>query len=552
MSEWWKKEVVYQIYPRSFKDSNNDGIGDIQGIISKLDYLKDLGITMLWICPMYQSPMADNGYDISDYYQIQSEYGTNEDLYELIKEAKKRNIGILMDLVINHTSDEHAWFQDALKNKDSKYRNYYIFKEGKDGHEPTNWRSVFGGSVWKKVINEDNMYYFHSFAEKQPDLNWENPEMRKDIYDMINWWLEKGIAGFRVDAINFIKKDQRYLDGVIDGADQRSNCFQFCRNTKGIETFFEELKKETFAKHDCLTVAEAVDVPYDKLGIFIGKDGCFSMMFDFMYSNLDITKNEEWFPDQQWSIKDYKETLFASQIEINKLGWSGAFHENHDMQRSLVRLIKNPKERTPKAAKLLGALLMFLKATPYIYEGEEIGMINNERNSIDEFDDISSHNQYNRALEEGYSKEEALRFVNRRSRDNTRSPMCWDDSEYAGFSNVKPWLAINEHAKEINVEKQINDPNSVLSFYKKIIQLRQENVDLIVDGTFEVLDTSDTVVGYKRAQNDEEIIVLCNMSNEEETVNVSDDYNVVISNEEVVRDADTITLSSWQGVVLKK
>ncbi len=313
MSECWKKEVVYQIYLRSFCDSNHDGIGDIQGIISKLDYLKDLGVTMLWIWPMYKSPLADNGYDISDYYDMLEDYGTMKDVDELIAEAKKRNIGILMDLVINHTSDEHAWFQEALKDPDSKYRNYYIFKKGVDGRAPTNWRSVFGGSVWEKVENEDT-YYFHAFAKKQPDLNWENPEMRKDIYKMINWWLDKGISGFRVDAINFIKKGQRWCDGL-------SACFQFCRNKEGIEDFFHELREETFDKHQCMAVAEAVDVPYDQLETFIGKTGCFSMMFDFLHSNLDITKNEEWFPDQDWSIKAYKDALFASQIEINKLGW---------------------------------------------------------------------------------------------------------------------------------------------------------------------------------------------------------------------------------------
>ena len=252
---------------------------------------------------------------------------------------------------------------------------------------------------------------------------------------------------------------------IRDGADGLSACFQFCRNKEGIEDFFHELREETFDRHQCMTVAEAVDVSYDQLETFIGKTGCFSMMFDFMYSKLDITKNEEWFPDQDWSIKAYKDALFASQIEINKLGWAGAFHENHDMPRSLNRLVKNPADRNGKAAKLLGSLLMFLKSTPYIYAGEEIGMINNERSPIDEFDDISSHNQYTRALEEGYSKEEALHFVNRRSRDNTRSPMCWNSSEYGGFSDVKPWLALNEHASEINVEKQINDPDSVLSFY---------------------------------------------------------------------------------------
>ena len=551
MGEWWKKQVVYQIYPRSFCDSNGDGIGDIQGIISKLDYLKDLGITCIWICPMYKSPMADNGYDISDYYAIQDDYGTMQDLEELIAEAKQRNIGILMDLVINHTSDEHAWFKDAIANPNSKYRNYYIFKKGVDGHAPTNWRSVFGGSVWEKVPGED-MYYYHAFAKKQPDLNWENPEMRHEIYNMINWWLEKGIAGFRVDAINFIKKDQRWCDGEVDGADGLSNCFQFSRNREGIEEFFKELRHETFDKHDCLTVAEAVGVPYDQLGAFIGKDGCFPMMFDFNYSNLDVTPNEEWYPEQDWTIKDYKEHLFASQIEVNKIGWSAAFHENHDMPRSLARLIKNPAERTPKAAKLLGALLMFLKATPYIYEGEEIGMVNNERTSIDQFDDISSKSQYERAQLEGYSPEEALRFVNRRSRDNTRSPMCWDDSVYAGFSSVKPWLMMNEKSKEINVEKEIHDSNSVLSFYKQLIALRQKNVDLIVDGTFKALETSDSVVAYARTLDNETLICMNNMHNAEETIDLDGDYEVLLSNDTVVNNDNQYTLSGWQTLVLKK
>ena len=401
MQEWWKKEIVYQIYPKSFKDSNHDGIGDIQGIIEKLDYLQDLGVTMLWICPVYQSPMDDNGYDISDYYQIHPDFGTMDDMDELIQKAKERHIKIIMDLVINHTSDEHAWFQEALKNPDSPYRNYYIFKEGKNNQPPTNWRSVFSGSVWEKVPHEDHMYYFHSFSKKQPDLNWENPQMREDIYRMINWWLDKGIAGFRVDAINFIKKDQSWQDGPVDGADGLSSCFEFARNQPGIEVFFQELREKTFDVHQCMTVAEAVGVPYHQLDIFIGEKGCFSMMFDFNYSHIDITEHEEWFPIQNWTMQEYKNKIFLSQKEIFKTGWCGTFLENHDMQRSLNRLIRNPQERTSKAAKALGQLFMFLKGTPFIYQGEEIGMINNYRLSINDFDDLNSHAQYHRALQEG-------------------------------------------------------------------------------------------------------------------------------------------------------
>ena len=552
MSEWWKKEVVYQIYPRSFCDSNHDGIGDIQGIISKLDYLKNLGITSIWLCPVYASPQADNGYDISDYKAIQPEYGSMADIDELISEAKKRNIHLIMDLVINHTSDEHPWFQEALKNPDSRYRNYYIFKEGRNGMPPTNWRSVFGGSVWEKVPGEENMFYYHAFAKKQPDLNWENPEMRKELYAMINWWLKKGIGGFRVDAINFIKKDQRWLDGAPDGADGLANCFQFSRNQKGIEEFFQELRHETFDKHNCMTVAEAVDVPYDNLDLFIGKNGCFSMMFDFGYCNIDITPTEEWFPEQPWTIREYREKMFESQIEINKTGWCGTFLENHDMQRVTCRLIRNPEERTPKAAKCLGAMYMFLKGTPFIYEGQELGCLNNERKSIEEFDDISSKNQYQRALQEGYTKEEALAFVNRRSRDNTRSPMSWDDSLYAGFSDVQPWLACNEHSKEINVEKEEEDPDSVLHFYQLLIALRQSHLPVITEGDFQPMKSEDNIIAYKRVLNQEEMISISNLQAKEASITLDEDCTVLLSNAEVRKTGNLYWLSGYQTIILEK
>lgn len=552
MTEWWKNEVVYQIYPRSFCDSNHDGIGDIPGILSRLDYLKELGITSIWICPVYASPQADNGYDISDYKAIQPEYGTLEDMEQLLAEAKKRNIKIIMDLVINHTSDEHVWFKEAVRNPDSKYRNYYIFKEGRNGKPPTNWRSVFGGSVWEKVPGEENMYYYHAFAKKQPDLNWENKEMREEIYSMINWWLQKGIGGFRVDAINFIKKDQRWLDGTPDGADGLANCFQFSRNQKGIEKFFQELRHETFDKYNCMTVAEAVDVPYDQLGIFIGKNGCFSMMFDFKYCNIDMTPTEEWFPEQPWTLREYKEKMFASQTEINKTGWCGTFLENHDMQRVTCRLIRNPEERTPKAAKCLGATYMFLKGTPYIYEGQELGCLNNERKSIEEFDDISSKNQYHRALQEGYSEKEALSFVNRRSRDNTRSPMSWDDSLYAGFSDVQPWLACNEHSKQINAKNELQDPDSVFHFYQKLISLRQSHLPLITEGDILPIDSEDNVIAYKRVLGNEELVCICNLQAKETDISIDPDSSVLLSNDEVQKDHDVLHLSGYQTVLLEK
>ena len=552
MQEWWKEEIVYQIYPKSFKDSNHDGIGDIQGIIEKLDYLQDLGVTMLWICPVYQSPMDDNGYDISDYYQIHPDFGTMDDMDELIQKAKERHIKIIMDLVINHTSDEHAWFQEALKNPDSPYRNYYIFKEGKNNQPPTNWRSVFSGSVWEKVPHEDHMYYFHSFSKKQPDLNWENPQMREDIYRMINWWLDKGIAGFRVDAINFIKKDQSWQDGPVDGADGLSSCFEFARNQPGIEVFFQELREKTFDVHQCMTVAEAVGVPYHQLDIFIGEKGCFSMMFDFNYSHIDITEHEEWFPIQNWTMQEYKNKLFLSQKEIFKTGWCGTFLENHDMQRSLNRLIRNPQERTSKAAKALGQLFMFLKGTPFIYQGEEIGMINNHRLSINDFDDLNSHAQYHRALQEGYSEEEALDFVNRRSRDNTRSPMSWNDQRYAGFSDTKPWLANNEYYQEINVALQINDSDSVLSYYKQMIALRQNPLyhQTFVYGDFIPLESEEYVIAYIRQDKQNQILCIQNLQNKTTSFPLEHYSKVLLSNADIHIHDHKIQLSPYQSVVI--
>ena len=513
----YKREIAYQVYPRSYRDSNHDGIGDIQGIIEKLDYLQDLGITLLWICPVYKSPMDDNGYDIADYYDINPEFGTMEDVEELISEAKKRDIKIMMDLVLNHTSDEHEWFKKAISDPDSKYHDYYIFKQGTT--PPNNWRSVFGGSVWEKVEGRDE-YYFHAFSKKQPDLNWENKVVREELYKMINWWLDKGIAGFRVDAINFIKKNQTYEDGPVDGVDGLSSCFAYSRNQKGIEVFFKELKENTFDKRDCITVAEAVGVKYPDLGIFIGEEGCFNMMFDFNYSNFDINEDEEWFRRQDWSVKQFKELLFTSQKEVQKLGWIASFLENHDQPRSIDKLIKDKKDHNYYSKTMLAGLFFNLRGTPFIYQGEEIGMVNFERNSINEFDEINSYSQYNRSLEEGFTEAEALDFVNKRSRDNTRVPMQWDNSQYAGFSDEEPWIKLCGNHDTINVESQFNDPDSIYSFYKKMIKLRKES-DTLIYGDFKELESDDEIIAYQRIYNNEIITCICNFSNTEKSIDYS-------------------------------
>ena len=517
MKQWWQREVVYQIYPKSFYDSNHDGIGDIQGIIQKLDYLEELGVTMLWICQIYLSPMDDIGYDISDYTAIHPQFGTMEDVEELLKQAKQRGIKIIMDLVINHTSDEHVWFQKALEDPNSPYREYYIFKEGRNGKEPTNWRSVFGGSVWEKVPGEENMFYFHAFQKKQPDLNWENPKMRKEIYQMINWWLDKGIAGFRVDAINFIKKNQAYPDGPVDGKDGLCNCFDYSRNQPGIEVFFQELKEQCFVRHDCMTVAEACGVPYDQLAPFIDeKHGCFSMMFDFNYCDFDIGDHEEWFLRKDWTVAQYRDMLFHSQEKINQLGWVASFLENHDQPRSVNKLIKKEEERTYFSKTMLGMLYFFLRGVPFIYQGEEIGMDNAVRTSIEEFDDCSSSNQYHRALQEGFDEQQALDFVNQRSRDHARTPMQWNDTVHAGFTDGTPWLKLNDHYHEINVEKDRSNPHSIFRFYQAMIQLRlqSEVSDVLIYGDFIPVEGSKDIILYDRSYQGKTVRIICNYSNQ--------------------------------------
>lgn len=494
--QWWQEEVIYQIYPKSFNDSNGDGIGDIQGIIEKLDYLKDLGVTMLWICPIYKSPMDDNGYDITDYYAIEAQFGNMEDLEELIEKAKEKNIKIILDLVINHTSDEHEWFQKALADKSSKYHDYYIFKEGVK--EPNNWRSVFGGSVWEKV-SERNEYYLHCFGKKQPDLNWENKELRKRLYDMVNWWLEKGIAGFRIDAITFIKKDLSWESQAPDGVDGLVKCTKVSRNQPGIGIFLNELKENTFNKYQCMTVAEAPGVPYEELDEFIGDNGYFSMIFDFRYADLDIASGSEWFKRIDWNIKELNEKVMASQLAIQKYGWGANFIENHDQPRAATKYLRN-HAADDRAVKTLAAMYFFLRGVPFIYQGQELGMMNFKRDSIDEFDDLSSIDQYYRSIQEGYSAEEALNFVNLRSRDNSRTPFPWNGEKYGGFSEVVPWIKMTEEYPEINVEKQTGKKNSILEFYRDMIWFRQKGPyrEIFIYGKIEPMESDENVIAYKR------------------------------------------------------
>ena len=529
--KWWQKEVGYQIYPRSFYDSNNDGIGDLNGITAKLDYLKELGITLIWVCPIFKSPMDDNGYDISDYYDVNPEFGTKEDLERLIKEAEKRGIKIILDLVINHTSDEHEWFLEALKNPESKYRNYYIFKRGKNGLPPTNWRSHFGGSAWEKVEGEadengNEMYYLHLFTKKQPDLNWENPEVREELYKMVNYWLEKGIAGFRVDAINSIKKDENYLNLPVDGADGLAYNVKYTLNQPGIEEFLSKLAKETFKKYNCMTVAETPMLEYERYNDFIGEDGFFSMIFDFSYADLDMTKGGFYYSLRDIPTIELRNAIFESQLTQEKYGWGAPFLENHDLPRSLNKFFGEKSNETN--AKLLGNVFFFLRGTPFIYQGQEIGMDNFVRKDISEFDDIASKDQYQRALGEKFSTEEALYFVNKRSRDNSRTPMQWDNSKNAGFSeneNIKSWIKLTGSQAVTNVKNQLNDEKSIFAHYKKMIDLRQNGKysDCLIYGEFiPVPLENEKIIAYVRKYGNQKLLCISNFSCQKQEVKLND------------------------------
>ncbi|MCM8711574.1 alpha-glucosidase [Clostridium sp. SYSU_GA19001] len=553
--KWWEKSIVYQIYPKSFYDSDNDGIGDLKGIISKLDYLKDLGIDVIWLSPVYKSPMADNGYDVSDYYDIEKQFGSMEDMNALIEEGKKRNIKIIMDLVINHTSDEHAWFIESKASKDSPKRDYYIWRDPKeDGSQPNNWESIFGGSAWK-YDEVSNQYYLHVFAEKQPDLNWENPKVRKDLYQMINYWLDKGIGGFRVDAITYIKKGNDFKDLKPNGKEKLVHVNGACLNQEGIEEFLAELKENTFAKYDILTVAEAPGVPKEKLSRYAGKDGFFDLLFEFEHVDLDINADGKWYKPRKWTILDFKSAIKKSQEVYNEIGFGALYLENHDQPRSLNKFIKE-EDISLVSAKMLAVTYFFLKGIPFIYQGQEIGMTNVKYESIEDYDDIASIGQYKDALSEGYSKEEALAALHRRSRDNARTPMQWDNSENAGFTKGKPWLKVNPNYKDINVEANLKNENSLLNFYKNLIRLRKfsKYTDVIVYGKYiKFLEEHGDVFGYIREYNGKQILILSNFT--DKNIQLKLDYNVrevIISNyENIDLNNKNIELKAYEAVVLE-
>lgn len=449
--KWWKEAVAYQIYPRSFKDSNNDGIGDIEGIISKLDYLKDLGIDIIWICPMYKSPNDDNGYDISDYKAIMDEFGTMKDFDKLLQKVHEKGMKLIIDLVINHTSDEHKWFIESRSSKDNPKRDFYIWRDGKDGKEPNNWESIFKGSAWKYDKNTEQ-YFLHLFSKKQPDLNWKNEDLRKELYKMINWWLDKGIDGFRVDAISHIKKE----DGLKDMPNPKKleyvSSFDKHMNVEGIQKYLKELKENTFDKYDIITVGEANGVNINEAPQWVGeKDGKFNMIFQFEHLDLwDVDKEE------QSTVKKLKEVLSKWQEGLEGVGWNALFIENHDIQR-VVSTLGDDKNFWKESSKALALMYFMQKGTPFIYQGQEIGMTNVKFENIEDYNDIKTINIYKEKIKKGIPKEEALKYVWETSRDNSRTPMQWDTTENAGFSKEKSWMKVNPNYVNINVREQENN-----------------------------------------------------------------------------------------------
>lgn len=553
MKKWWHDKVVYQIYPKSFCDTNGDGIGDLRGIISKLDYLKELGIDIIWLSPIYCSPMVDQGYDISDYYNIDPKFGTMEDMDELLKEAKARGMYILMDLVVNHCSDKHEWFRKALENPEGEYADYFYIREGKGDKPPCNWRSYFGGSVWEKIPNT-NKYYLHVFAKEQPDLNWENPKVKKEIYKMINWWLEKGLAGFRIDAIINIKKDLRFQDFPADREDGLCSIDRMLEAAEGVGDMLKELKEETFEKFDAFTVGEVFNEKEGELHKFIGKDGYFSTMFDFEMEILG--KSEKgWYDNKTFTVNELRSSIFDSQIKTIDIGFKANIIENHDEPRGVSRYLSKG-ELTDESKKMLGAISLMLRGIPFIYQGQELGMTNSKFNSIEEFDDISTIDQYNVAIKEGCSEEETLEIVNIYSRDNARTPFQWDNSKNAGFTTGEPWLKVNENYKRINAKLQVDNEDSVFSFYKKLINLRksEEFKDTVVYGVFEAaLENYDKVIAFYREGESKKLMLIANYKNEEQIIKLSRPYSKVLINNynEVKREDNKIILQGYQALILE-
>ena len=526
---WWKEAVVYQIYPRSFCDSNGDGIGDLNGITSKLDYLKELGIDVIWLSPVYKSPNDDNGYDISDYEDIMTEFGTMDDFDKMLAAAHERGIKIVMDLVVNHTSDEHPWFVESRSSKDNEKRDYYIWKEGKDGKEPTNWGSAFSGPAWKYDEKTD-MYYLHLFSVKQPDLNWENPKVRKEVFDMMTRWCEKGIDGFRMDVISLISKPEGYPDAKVVGL---YGDMGICANGPKVHDYLKEMNEKVLSKFDIMTVGETAGVTLEEAKKYANTDGSeLNIVFQFEHMDLDGGEKFKW-STQPMPLVPLKENLSKWQKGLDGVAWNSLYFCNHDQPRIVSRLGDESDAYRELSAKCIATCLHMMQGTPYVYQGEELGMTNTVFNSVDDFRDLESINAYRELVESGlYTDEDMFPKIAHKSRDNARTPMQWDASKNAGFTTGTPWIAVNPNYKKINVADQLKREDSVFHYYQKLIRLRKEN-EIIVYGNYELLLPEDeNIFAYTRTLDNQKLLVVCNFSKSEQRFDFSgyENAKVLISN----------------------
>ena len=551
--KWWHEKIAYQIYPKSFNDGNGDGIGDLRGIIEKLDYLKELGIDIVWISPIYQSPFVDQGYDISDYYKIAPEFGTMEEFDELLAEAKKRGIEIVMDLVINHCSDQHEWFQKALADPYGEYADYFYFEKGRDGGAPSNYRSYFGGSVWEPVPGTD-LYYLHLFAKEQPDLNWNNPKMKEELFAMIRWWLEKGVAGFRIDAIINIKKDPNFPNFPADGPDGLASCTKMVEEVEGVGELLEELRQKAFDPYQAFTVAEVFNMREEELKEFVGENGHFSTMFDFS-AHLLTGGEHGWYDAKPVKFSEWKKTVIESQLEVQNVGFLANIIENHDEPRGASTYLPEYAVN-PRGIKMLAAVNILLRGLPFLYQGQEIGMRNCPMDSIEDYDDINTKDQYRTALEAGCTEEEALDACIRYSRDNARTPMQWSHEKEAGFTTGKPWLKVNPNYTEINVEDQLKDEDSVLHFYKKLIALRKSEAyrETLIFGRFVPAFEADEDVFafYRESESGDRIFIAANFGKEEKMLTLPEkNYTVLLTNDDSAPEGTLSTLENDGTLCLK-
>ncbi|MDO4327741.1 MAG: alpha-glucosidase [Lachnospiraceae bacterium] len=550
--KWWKESVVYQIYPRSFCDSNGDGIGDIKGITSKLDYLKELGIDVIWLSPVYQSPNDDNGYDISDYQAIMKEFGTMEDFDEMLAAAHDRGIKLVMDLVVNHTSDEHRWFIESRKSVENPYRDYYIWRPAKDGKEPNNWGSCFSGSAWE-YDPETEMYYLHLFSKKQPDLNWDNPKVREEVYEMMNWWLDKGVDGFRMDVISLISKKPDLPDGVpgINGYAS----FNEPANGPHVHEYLREMREKVLNRADTITVGECSGVTLEEAKKYADSDGSeLNMVFQFEHMDVDADGTNKW-SDKKMDLRDLKEVLTRWQKGLENIAWNSLFWENHDQPRSVSRFGNDGKYRET-SAKMLATCLYLMQGTPYIYQGQELGMTNVPFERIEDFRDLDSINAYHELTGQGvFSKEEMLRYLRYKSRDNARTPFQWSDEEHAGFTTGTPWIMVNPNYKEINAREQMSREDSVFHYFQKLIRLRKEQ-EIIVYGTYELLwPESREIYAYTRTLGEKQLLVICNFTADQVPFKVPEEFlqgEILIQN---FRDAavnENMTLRPYEAIVLMR